>query len=236
MTTCARCGKQTGEDARFCSYCAAPIKQPLPVSHKPPLREDLANTSTGVRLLLGALGILGALVCVLIVLMLNRPQEVTLLASASPQPDVSSPWGTPAAPATQPAQEDQPAQPLFTGAWIAERVEKNSKKVSPSVDTVLSEPRVQITFHPGGNASISYGGLQSVESITRTYTAEGESVYIDYGPEEIDGQQYYGRTRFFFKQGILYSVYLLDGREASDYTVFSPIPHSPADEDSYSIL
>lgn len=206
MAACGRCGKQIEEASAFCPHCGAARQGSVGL---------LAGVDMRTKLLLGAMGILVIMLCVVVVLLLERPpQESALVLTPTPSP-TASPEATQT---PTPSPTPTPAPPDFTGGWIASRIEKNTKKVSPYLDTTIGEERMILHFAADGTVRTGNG-----ESPDRLYAVEGDSAFVDYGTEIIGDKEYYGRTRFFFKDKLLYSVYTLDGRDASDYVVFTRV-------------
>ncbi len=102
------------------------------------------------------------------------------------------------------------------------------------MDSEIGDTRTRIAFMSDGSASIvvDQNDGKGAQAVTRAWYAEGGDIFIDYGEEDIEGEIMFGRTRYFFDDEELFSVYTLDGKEVSDYIVFvkSGIEEGSGDE------
>lgn len=231
---CPRCGREIDAGLPFCPYCGSPSDRKRDEEEQnAPERAD-KNASSQRKKANKAIYVLLAVLCAgfvgLGILVLDdRRQEPAAPAAASPSGDAAdmqellatiAPSPTPAKPTPVPASEK------VLGTWTATRVETNTKKskdLDVNVSAALGDYRTRIMFLSDNTASILVdqqegAGLQAEE---RPWYSSGEDIFIDKGDEAVDGVTMIGRNRFFFKDDLLYCVYTLDGKDASDYIVYS---------------
>lgn len=214
MQECPRCGTSSSEGA-FCSQCGAPLQPDTKKEDpkKPPLSKRQLRIFSS---LLGLCALLLAGVLLLLVDGLNIYESTS--AAQLPQANAEA-YARPT-PSPSPTPKP-PAWRQLLGKWTASRVEINKNKVKPTVETEYVHG-MQVEFLEDGVAHIRIPHPNMPEVLAdRSYSVEGDSLYIEYGAEMLEDVEYYGRTRYFMKNGTLASVYLLDGREASDYMIFS---------------
>ncbi len=233
---CPRCGKPGQADAQFCPHCGAPLNAPKEPDGQGGRKVNafegmrtLAAMPAYAKLLFAMLGVLAVGVAVLVVLLLDQPPVKTASASAAPSMQVfaASPSPTPLGSPKPTPTAAPPVSEKVIGTWVATRVDANSKKSKEyQTESATGAYQTYITFLPDGSSAISSDQMDGLgpQLTVRAWYAEGESVYIDYGMETIADRQMFGRTRFFFREGELVSVYTLDGKEVSDFIVFAWSP------------
>jgi hypothetical protein len=191
-----------------------------------------------MKVMLGLLGVLATAAVVILVLLLDEPR-VAVQASGEETFDngfASQQWMLFTPEPTQYSATITPEPPIeeqILGAWMAMRVETNSKKSKElQVDSAAGGFRTVIEFVPDGTAVIATDQMTGVgpEAAMRDWYVLGDDVFIDYGMEIVGEEIYYGSTRFFLEDDLLYAVYTLDGKEVSDFVVYGrlTIPEDPA--------
>lgn len=242
---CPRCGKRIDPTLPYCPHCGAPSDRKA--DDRPPAGADGGTSNNKqkngggnvlIKALLAVVVLCAVALGALLVVYLDGDRPEAGMAAASPTSDIRAQLATVPPSPTPQKPTPVPAQVKVLGTWVATRIENNTKKSKEILmETTLGDTRTRILFLSDGTASILVDQLEGLglQAEERPWYANGGDIFIDKGEEMIDGEAMVGRNRFFFKDDLLYCVYTLDGREVTDFVVYSrseppeAAPASPSD-------